>query len=135
MTSIALTNKDAILIRIANGDKLSAIAKDFGVSVQNISKDIRQTPEYQDAQLAGIETRLDVAEDGLDDAKDILSLTRAREKLSHTRWLAETIGKSVYSKQLIQVAPVNNVPLFIVVMPQQVGGGIVVQGECKGVDV
>ena len=66
---------------------------------------------------------------------DILSFNRAREKLSHTRWLAETIGKSVYSKQLAVVAPVNTQPLFIVVMPQPIGGGIIVQGECKGVDV
>lgn len=99
MTSVAVLHQDSILERISQGHKLSAIASDYNVSINAISKALRDMPEYKDAQIAGIEARLDSAEDELDRSSDMLGLTRAREKLTQARWRAEVTAPDIYSRK------------------------------------
>ena len=96
---VAVQHQDVILERIANGHKLSAIAADYNVSINSISKALRALPEYKDAQIAGVEVRLDAAEEALDASTDMLGLSRAREQLNHQRWRAEVTAPDIYSRK------------------------------------
>lgn len=68
-----------ILIRIANGERPTAIAKSLGVAKSAITQRFGKLPEYKKAREIGQEVRLDEKYDALEDAGDDLNLARARE--------------------------------------------------------
>lgn len=65
--AIARTNREEIIDRVANGQYLTEIAKDYGCTNQALSAIIKDDPEYIAAKESGMESRLDKANQLLDE--------------------------------------------------------------------
>ena len=112
--AVAIINQDEIIQQLSNGSSLKAIAVSMGITTSAISQNLSNHPEYQQALTLYAEHKLDEAEGMLLNAQDSLNLTRGREYLNHTRWLAERLARDKYGKDTVQVsaqAPVFNVIL------------------------
>ena len=82
--------KPAILERIANGEPLSKIAHSMGyTSSAAIVMRIGTDQDYKAALKVGADGKLEMREEELEGATDNVSVSRARELLSHARWRAE----------------------------------------------
>ena len=90
MTSPVILRKDEIIERLATGEKLLTIAQSMGYkSHAVISKYLADDPEYQAAIELSLDERMHQRERELEQADDSVTVTRARELLSHARWRAE----------------------------------------------
>ena len=90
MTAIAIIHRETIIQQVAEGRKLSEIAKAIGLAGkgQAISNALAKDPEYQQAREWGLASRLDQREEELEQSEPAY-VPRARELLSHARWRAE----------------------------------------------
>jgi len=92
MTAIAVIHKDAILDRVAAGDKITDIAKSYGVTQQAISKQLLSDPEWREARMSGALARIEYWEkeiEAINAGSSQVELGRAKELLAHHRWKAE----------------------------------------------
>jgi len=92
MTAVAIKNKDAILKRVAKGDRITDIGKSYGVTQQAISKQLFTDPEWRDARMSGALARIEHWEkevEAINAGSSQVELGRAKEMLSHHRWMAE----------------------------------------------
>ena len=105
MTAVAILHRDAIIQRVAQGDRLVDIGAHYGVTYAALSLVLSKDPEYQAARQNGLDAKLEQRESELEIAPDGLTVARARELLSHARWRAERLNPSVYApvKQAVQV--------------------------------
>lgn len=88
--SPAVLNRDAILERIEAGDRLSDIAASYGFKSHSaIVKRLQNDPDYLIAREVGVERRMEDREKDLEVADDSVTVARARDLLSHSRWRAE----------------------------------------------
>ena len=85
----AKEHKQEILERVAAGEKLRDIGKSYGVTANAITNVLVDDPDYQLARVSGLESRLDQREHELEESNDQVSVSRARELLSHARWRCE----------------------------------------------
>lgn len=86
----AIRHKGTLLERIANGEYVTDIAPDLGLTTPAaVSKYLSKDPEYIAARLSGTKVRLEKWERELEAADDNVKVARARELLSHARWRAE----------------------------------------------
>lgn len=89
---LAGVRPETILQRIADGDLLRQVAKDYGCTRSAVSHYIRaHVPAdiWQDVRQLSIAARLDRSADELESAADPLTLARARESLRLWMWRAE----------------------------------------------
>lgn len=86
---VAIQHRESIIEQVAQGIKLSVIAKELGISRQAISQHLTLDPEYQSARVSGLAERLDKREEELEASSDMLTLARNKELLSHARWKCE----------------------------------------------
>jgi len=139
MTALAIIHKQTICDQLAQGMRLSEIASLLGITPAAISQQLVNDPDYTTAQVLFVEARMDKRESEMESAPDQLNVTRARELLLHSRWLAERLAPDKYGKdsqQVVNIAPVFNV---IVSNPtptytydsatDQTQGGLSVQGQ------
>ncbi len=114
MTAIAVTHKDAILERIARGDKIADIAKDYGVTQPAISKALLDDPEWIEARKNGALSRIEHWEKEIEnisaDTNQVM-LGRAKEMLSHARWRAEREFPNQWGAQKININVINGVTM------------------------
>jgi len=92
MTAVAILHKDEILKRVAAGDKITDIAKSYGVTQQAISKQLLSDPEWREARMSGALARIEYWEkeiEAINAGSSQVELGRAKELLSHHRWKAE----------------------------------------------
>ena len=86
----AIRHKGTLLERIAEGEYVTDIAKDLGLTTPAaVSKYLSHDPDYIAARLSGTKVRLEKWERELEAADDNVKVARARELLSHARWRAE----------------------------------------------
>ena len=86
----AIRHKESLLQRIADGEYVTDIAKDIGLTTPAaVSKYLSHDPDYVAARLSGTKVRLEKWEKELEAATDNVKVARARELLSHARWRAE----------------------------------------------
>ena len=85
----ANVHRAEILERVAAGEKLRDIGKSYGVTANAITNQLVNDPDYQLARVSGLESRLDQREHELEESNDQVSVSRARELLSHARWRCE----------------------------------------------
>lgn len=86
----ALIHKDEIIERVRRGERLIDIGKDYGYTTHAaISKYLASDPEYQAAREDGLAAKMDIREDALSQAQDMVTVAREKELLSHARWRAE----------------------------------------------
>lgn len=78
-----------ILDGIASGKSLKALAIEYDVSDTAVLNRAHKHPEYREKLALGIELRMDTREMELEGAFDNVGVSRARELLSHARWVAE----------------------------------------------
>ena len=88
MTAIAIQNKEEILKRVAAGDKISDIGKDYGVSHAAISKQLSNDAEWIEARKVGALSRIEYWEkeiEAINAGSSQVELGRAKELLAHAR--------------------------------------------------
>jgi len=88
MTAIAIIHRDAILEDIRAGKRLSDIAPKLGVSVNAVSKALKDDPDYREAMELSFERRLDAAEDAIQAAPEQVDVSRARAFHDALKWRA-----------------------------------------------
>jgi hypothetical protein len=135
--SIPITNKQAIINRLATGERLKDIAHDYGITSQAISLELADDPDYKQAMLLSVDAKLDKREEELELCSDQLTFSRARELLSHARWQAERIHRAKYGKDTIDAptsAPTFNVilssPHTLTIVSDQ--GGVKIEDKGQG---
>jgi len=114
MTAIAIINKDAILDRVAKGDKIADIGKSYGVTQQAISKQLLSDPEWIEARMSGVLARIEHWEKEIEAIKEGTSqvmLGRAKEMLSHARWRAEREFPSQWGGAKVNINVTNKVKM------------------------
>ena len=92
MTAIAVLHKDEILKRVAAGDRIADIGKAYSVSQAAISKQLSSDSEYIEARMSGALARIEKWEkevEAINAGSSQVELGRAKEMLSHSRWMAE----------------------------------------------
>jgi hypothetical protein len=102
----------AVLHRYVNDEKLEHIAKDIGLSRSALNMALLEYAEgdWKRIQVARAMTRLDKANEELELASDMLTLSRAREGLRSAQWELERLLRRLYG----QDAPANiQVPIQI----------------------
>jgi len=114
MTAIAVKNKDAILRRVAKGDKIADIAKSYNVSQQAISKQLLNDPEWKEARMSGALARIEywVKEvEAINAGSSQVELGRAKELLSHHRWMAEREFPSQWGGAKVNINVSNKIEM------------------------
>jgi hypothetical protein len=110
MTSTALIHKPDILHRVAQGERLSDIGANLGVTAQALSKVLKDDSDYLIAKEVGHATRLDLAERKIEEAVDQVDVTRARALWGAYSWRAEREFPSKWGQQ--RDAPITIVPVI-----------------------
>jgi hypothetical protein len=100
---IAIKHREEIISRLAAGELVSHIAASLGCHRMSISAVLANDPEYRAAFDESLESRLDMATEAIDEAQDVLSLARAREHASMSRWRAERLLPHKYGQRGAQV--------------------------------
>ncbi len=95
-TPTAILHKDAIVARLAMGERLSDVAASLGVAASSVSAAINQDPEYQAALRLGAEHHMNRREAELEQASDGLTIQRSRELLAHARWRLERLHPAMW---------------------------------------
>lgn len=83
---------DAVLDRIANGEHVAHIAREYGATPAGLLWHLQKIPDYQAAREIGMEMRLDQGLERIEKAADAedLNLARVAEiQLRRTEWRAE----------------------------------------------
>ncbi len=114
MTTVAIQNKSGILKRVAAGDKIADIGKDYGVTQQAISKQLLTDPEWIDARMSGALARIEHWEkevEAINAGSSQVKLGRAKEMLSHARWRAEREFPGQWGGAKININVTNKVEM------------------------
>ncbi len=114
MTAIAILNKDEILKRVANGDKITDIGKSYGVTQQAISKQLLNDPEWKEARMSGVLARIEHWEKEIEaiyTGSSQVELGRAKELLAHARWRAEREFPSQWGGAKVNINVTNKVEM------------------------
>ena len=114
MTAVAVKNKDAILKRVAKGDKVSDIAKSYSVTQQAISKQLLNDPEWREARMSGALARIEHWEkevEAINAGSSQVELGRAKELLSHHRWMAEREFPTQWGSAKININVTNKIEM------------------------
>ena len=114
MTAVAVKNKDAILKRVAKGDKVSDIAKSYSVTQQAISKQLLNDPEWREARMSGALARIEHCEkevEAINAGSSQVELGRAKELLSHHRWMAEREFPTQWGSAKININVTNKIEM------------------------
>ncbi len=92
-TPMAVLHHEAILTRIAGGERIADIAADYDRTGPAISMALAKhhPSEYAEALKSQAEQRMVKYETELETAPDGLSVSRARELLAHQRWKLERL--------------------------------------------
>jgi len=99
MTSIVITNKQKIMDMVELGVELSEIATKYKITPSAISNRLAQLPEYKEARVRGLESKLDAREKLLESSTDQLEVSRNRELLKLAQWKLERLHSTVYGNQ------------------------------------
>jgi len=103
-SALAKRYKPQILEAICQGRPLQAIAQELGyTSNAAIINRIGTHEDFRQALSIGAEARLETREIELEGANDNVSVSRARELLSHARWRAERLNSMYAAKPQFQV--------------------------------
>lgn len=87
--ALAEVDNDALIARIAAGEYVSHMAREFGVSDVALHLRLKGHPLYKEALRARNAAKLDQHQSGIEVARDPLSLARAREGWKAASWRAE----------------------------------------------
>ncbi len=102
MTAIALQHRDSILSDLAAGKRLSDIAPVLGVSVNALSKVLKNDPDYRAAIESSFDVRIDKAEDAIQDAQEQVDVSRARAYHDALKWRSGVECSKFLPKQQIE---------------------------------
>lgn len=97
--SLVLANRQSILDQMAEGRKITEIAKDMGLTHAAISMQLANDPDYQAAKVIHHATRLDRAESELELSQDSFTLARARELHRAYSWRASVECSRIWGTQ------------------------------------
>jgi len=114
MTAIAILKKKEILERVANGDKIADIGKDYGVTPSTISKQLSNDPEWKEARMIGSIARIEFWEkevEKITPETNQIMLGRAKEMLSQARWRAEREFPGLYGGAKVNINVTGNVTM------------------------
>jgi HD superfamily phosphohydrolase len=91
----------SVIARYLKGEKVEEIAKEYGCSrwVMNQALVAHAETEWKDAQVARAITRLNDAEDLLDNAKDAFELAKGREILKSAQWMLEKLWRRLFGQE------------------------------------
>ncbi len=109
----AITHRDAILRRIEDGERLGTIAASLGVTASAISRQLTGDADYRLALQCGVAALLEQQEEELERSFDGATYARAKELLSHARWLAERLDPQTWGLQRQAVSVHANGPATI----------------------
>jgi len=114
MTAIAVLHKEEILMRVANGDKITDIGKSYGVTRQAISKQLLNDPKWKEARMSGALARIEQWEqeiEKIDPDTNQIMLGRAKEMLAHARWRAEREFPSQWGGHKLNINVIGKIEL------------------------
>ena len=97
--SIAVVNKLAILKMVEAGIELAEIASIYNITPSAISNQLAADHEYRVSRCVGLESKLNKREKELEEATDMLSVSRGRELLKLAQWKCERLNSEVYGNQ------------------------------------
>ena len=103
------SNNDPLLDRIAAGANLRILATELGITPQSLWQRLRNDPAYYAALEVRHATKLDDAEQAIEDSSDRTDVARARVKWSATAWRAERECPGTWGQQQATVAVQVNV--------------------------
>ena len=116
IVSVVHQNKADILVRIASGEPLTAIALSLGLSTHSaIIERIGDDPDYKQALSASAWAKLQKRELELETANSSVTVTRADRLLGHARWMAERINRQQFAPET-RVTGADGGPLTIQVV-------------------
>ena len=94
----ALVHKDQIIQRVANGERITDIARTLGYASHSmISGTLSNDPGYRQAIIDSAWAKLEQREEQMEQATEQTDITRQRELLSHARWMAERLNRDQFS--------------------------------------
>jgi len=87
-----------ILTKYISGQRTDAIAAELGVNRELLAYHLltKATEDWKEAQVIRDLRRKEEAEDAIDNAKDLLELTRAEKKLKSAQWSLERVCRRIY---------------------------------------
>ena len=94
----ARDNRDIIIQRISAGERVTDIARSLGYdSHSTIATTLGSDPDYKQAVIHSAWSKLQLREEQLEGATEQVDVTRARELLSHARWMAERLNRDQFA--------------------------------------
>jgi hypothetical protein len=118
-------NAEPILTRLRQGETAREIAADVGVSHQALYEFLlRNAPEdWRWISASNSLSRMEKAEQAVDDAPDQVAVSRARESHSMARWSLERVARGMYGDNKDAQ---SGVTIQVIV---QRDGGVTIEGE------
>lgn len=106
----AIEHKAEIIQRIANGERITDVARAFGYkSHSTLSSALTSDPDYRKAIGQSAWAKLEMREQQMESATEQTDITRQRELLSHARWMAERLDREQFSPKPDISFTINNV--------------------------
>jgi hypothetical protein len=102
-----MPNRDMIIEKISNGVELYDLSKLIGATPSAISNNLASDPEYKEARTIGLECKLRMREIDLENAPDMVSVTRSDKLLKLAQWKLEKLHHTVYGQKLAVDSNVN----------------------------
>lgn len=98
---------DTILAHYENGASIYALAEKLGVDNASIYRQLikHRLEDWKEVRSARYHSLIEEAEKDMKEARDPLTVTRAREQLANARWMLERLQRRIYG----QDAPPNTV--------------------------
>lgn len=91
---------DTILAHYECGVSIYALAETLGVDNATLYRQlVKHRPEdWQEVRSARYHSQIEQAEKDMQEAKDALAVTRAREQLANARWMLERLQRKIYGQ-------------------------------------
>ena len=104
---------DAILSHYEAGVSIYAIAEQLGVDNATIYRQlVKYRPDdWKEVRGARYHAQVEQAEKDMQEARDPLAVTRAREQLANARWMLERLQRGIYGQE--GAGPANAVQINI----------------------
>ena len=81
--------EEKLLEGVRQGRSMLSLAREYDVANNAIWQRVKQHPQYKELLETGLELRMDLREEQLEEAATNVDVTRADRLLGHARWIAE----------------------------------------------
>lgn len=102
---------DTVLAHYENGVSIYALAEKLGIDNASLYRQLikHRLEDWKEVRSARYHSLIEEAEKDMKEAKDALTVTRAREQLANARWMLERLQRRIYGQDQVAstVVPVQ----------------------------